>query len=200
MYVGGGFIHCEQPPKTTWTRYEKNLSTRAPQTSPHSWLSRAHEIKRGSQSNQGTSQSRPPAIGAQLISPPTCAGHVFRTQALRPALRLRRSADFTSVLNQGSRYSDAAFHLYYRANTFRLPRLGLAVSKRVSNRAHERNYLKRLLRETFRRLSTTLPPLDLVVLVRPGASATPPSDIRERFTKALRAICSRSSPCSTPQR
>jgi len=44
-------------------------------------------------------------------------------------------------------------------------RLGLVVGKRAVRRAHDRNRVKRALRETFRRRRAQLPAVDLVVQV-----------------------------------
>ena len=46
-------------------------------------------------------------------------------------------------------------------------RLGLVVGKRVLPEAHERNRVRRVLRETFRRKRSQLQPMDLVVQVIP---------------------------------
>ncbi len=50
------------------------------------------------------------------------------------------------------------------------PRLGCAISKRVGN-AVVRNRIRRLIRETFRRLKTQLLPVDFVVVAHPAAAA-----------------------------
>jgi len=50
-------------------------------------------------------------------------------------------------------------------------RLGITVPKRCVAKAHERNRIKRLLREDFRRRRQCLPALDLVIQAR-GAIAT----------------------------
>jgi ribonuclease P protein component len=49
-------------------------------------------------------------------------------------------------------------------------RLGLAVSRKVSKSAVERNRIKRLVRESFRKHSPRLPALDIVVIARPAAA------------------------------
>ncbi len=57
-----------------------------------------------------------------------------------------------------------------RPNGKDVARLGLAVPKRQINRAVMRNRIKRIIRESFRYNQTRLAGLDLVVLVRAGAS------------------------------
>lgn len=49
--------------------------------------------------------------------------------------------------------------------------MGLAISKRVSKRAVERNRIKRLVRESFRRIRHELPPIDVVVMGREQAAS-----------------------------
>ena len=61
----------------------------------------------------------------------------------------------------------------YRDNGLGHARLGLAISKRVSKRAVERNRIKRLLRESFRRVRHQLPPVDLMVMAREQAAGMP---------------------------
>ena len=45
-------------------------------------------------------------------------------------------------------------------------RLGLVVSKKAAKRANRRNYMKRVIRDWFRRHQCVLPPHDFVVRVR----------------------------------
>lgn len=62
----------------------------------------------------------------------------------------------------------AEFIVLYSQNTVGHARLGLAISKKTIAKAHERNRIKRLLRETFR--TSQLPPIDIVVLSRNGVA------------------------------
>lgn len=63
--------------------------------------------------------------------------------------------------------------LHYRPNVLATARLGVVVAKKLARRAHTRNLVKRIARETFRRQRTGLPPHDLVVrLHAPVAQAT----------------------------
>ncbi len=50
------------------------------------------------------------------------------------------------------------------------PRLGMAVSRKVSKKAVVRNRLKRRIREVFRHHRHRLPAMDIVVVARPGAT------------------------------
>ncbi len=65
----------------------------------------------------------------------------------------------------------------YSSNELGHARLGLAISKRVSKRAVERNRIKRLLRESFRRVRHQLPPVDLMVMARDQAAGVPGSQL-----------------------
>jgi ribonuclease P protein component len=49
-------------------------------------------------------------------------------------------------------------------------RLGLAIAKKQVRRAVDRNRIKRIVRETFRRHRARLPGVDLVVMARAAAS------------------------------
>jgi ribonuclease P protein component len=65
----------------------------------------------------------------------------------------------------------------WRPNGLDHARLGLAISKRVSKRAVERNRIKRLVRESFRRTRLGLPPIDLVVMAREAAAGVPGTEL-----------------------
>lgn len=78
--------------------------------------------------------------------------------------RLLRKSDYDTVFNQAKKIVTSEFIILYRPNGLEHARLGLALSKRIVHKAHDRNRLKRLLRETFRMIQ--LPAVDLVVLAR----------------------------------
>lgn len=69
----------------------------------------------------------------------------------------------------------------FRPNALPHARLGLAIAARAVPSAVERNRIKRQIRESFRRRFGNLPPLDLVLMARPGAAAL--------TNAALRAQC-----------
>lgn len=65
---------------------------------------------------------------------------------------------------------DALFTVLARSNPIG-PRLGLAVSRKVSKRAVDRNLIKRIARECFRRRRAGLSAADYVVIARSRAVA-----------------------------
>lgn len=62
------------------------------------------------------------------------------------------------------------FTVLSRANNGTRPRLGLAIAKKNVKRATQRNLIKRVVRESFRRQKNNLKKQDFVVLCRNQAS------------------------------
>ncbi|WP_343881130.1 ribonuclease P protein component [Rhodanobacter caeni] len=87
--------------------------------------------------------------------------------------RLRRPGDFAALRASSGRAGGRCFHMRFRDNELGHARLGLAVSKRVSKRAVERNRIKRLVRESFRQVRHRLPAVDLMVMAREQAANVP---------------------------
>ncbi|MDD3516837.1 MAG: ribonuclease P protein component [Chromatiales bacterium] len=87
--------------------------------------------------------------------------------------RLTCAADFQRVfgreLGEPIRSSDANFTLLARRNEQGAARLGLAISRRNVPRSVDRQRIKRLARESFRRHRAVLPAIDIVVTCRAGA-------------------------------
>ncbi|KTD07718.1 ribonuclease P protein component [Legionella jamestowniensis] len=82
--------------------------------------------------------------------------------------RLLKKSDYDYVFAQAKKVVTSEFIFLYRNNSLGYARLGLALSKKIISKAHDRNRLKRLLRETFR--VKQLPAIDVVVLARPGVA------------------------------
>lgn len=62
------------------------------------------------------------------------------------------------------------FIAHVASNGLGFPRIGLAVSKRVSKRAVERNRIKRIVRESFRHHLHELGAIDYIVVARFSAA------------------------------
>lgn len=88
----------------------------------------------------------------------------------RRELRLLTPGDFTFVFQQPQRASSPHITILARLNTLGHPRVGLAVPKKHVRRAHERNRVKRLTRESFRLHQHQLPAMDFVVVAKKGVN------------------------------
>ena len=91
--------------------------------------------------------------------------------------RVRRAGDFAALRQASGRFGGRCFSVRWRPNGLDHARQGLAISKRVSKRAVERNRIKRLVRESFRRVRPGLPPVDLVVMAREAAAGVPGTEL-----------------------
>lgn len=102
---------------------------------------------------------------------------------------LRASAEFQAVFGAGSRFSNSLFRLQFLPApadaVAPLARLGMTVSKRVDKLAHERNRIRRQVRECFRLQRAHLPPGDYVVQAKPESAAADNKSLREALLKLL---------------
>jgi ribonuclease P protein component len=116
--------------------------------------------------------------------------------------RLSGKAAFSRVFEQASVSSDASFRILGRLSDMSGSRLGMAVSRQVDKRAVQRNRLKRVIRESFRKhyLATqTRAPLDLVVLPRKLAVALDNKTLFEHLSRHWRRIDDRIASTSPTQ-
>ena len=100
--------------------------------------------------------------------------------ALKRALRLRKSKDFQRVRQQGRSAASRLLILTFAPNDLAILRIGFVVSKRVSKRAVERNYVKRLLSEAIRPTLVDIPAgWDLVISAKTSIIGVELSDLVE---------------------
>ena len=106
--------------------------------------------------------------------------------------RLLKKSEFDHVFQQAEKVVTSDFIVLYRSNTIGHARLGLALSKKIIPKAHDRNRVKRMLRETFR--TQRLPAIDIIVLGRHGVAKVQNSIVNARLDKAwnkLSALCAK---------
>lgn len=77
---------------------------------------------------------------------------------------------FKAVFEEPLRASTPQMTLLARENTVDNPRLGLTVAKKHLKRAHDRNRIKRIVRESFRLKQHELPNFDFVFVAKGGIS------------------------------
>jgi ribonuclease P protein component len=102
--------------------------------------------------------------------------------------RLRKRIDFDRVFRRGVRLDGRLFMLVAAANGLTQDRLGLAVNRRVGG-AVVRNRLRRLLRESFRRLEPmSRSCADLVIVGKPELAAASLQEIDRELRDRLRRL------------
>lgn len=114
---------------------------------------------------------------------------------------LRASAEFQAVFGGGTRFSGPLFRLQVlpaAADADAIARLGMTVSKRVDKLAHERNRIRRQVRECFRLQRAQLPPGDYVVQAKPEAAAADNAKLREGLLKLLARASTLTMPAAAP--
>jgi ribonuclease P protein component len=92
-------------------------------------------------------------------------------------MRLINSGEFKQIFAIGERANGKAFTILYRFNGLNHPRLGMAIPRKHFPGTVDRNRIKRLIRESFRRWQQMLGGRDLVVLSKPGVNRRSNSDL-----------------------
>ncbi|USD21555.1 ribonuclease P protein component [Microbulbifer variabilis] len=107
-------------------------------------------------------------------------------------LRLLNAAQYRKVFNENV-VRAAHPHLLILAcpSDSEHPRLGLVIAKKHVRNASDRNRIKRITRETFRLQQHQLPPLDAVVLARPGVADLDKAVLAKTLNKLWRKLAKR---------
>jgi ribonuclease P protein component len=109
------------------------------------WISQENE-------NQGRTQNCEPSTphGPQTL--------IRVNKRFPKTARVLRRSHFLNLLKQGHRFSGNDVRVEYRKQSKGLsPKLGITVSRRYG-KSHDRNRFKRIVREAFRELSSSMPP------------------------------------------
>ncbi len=106
-------------------------------------------------------------------------------------LRLLTPSHFTYVFNDAIPAVSPAFTLLARKNTLGHSRLGITLAKKRIKKAHDRNRIKRLIRESFRHTHTALPNIDIIVVGKSGADKLSNQEIFTILDKQWKKLAKR---------
>lgn len=88
--------------------------------------------------------------------------------------RLLSARDFEELKVGSSSYKKAALIIYYKKNSFNQSRIGLSVPKKIG-KSHDRNRLKRLMREFYRQSPYKFLGYDILLVVSWSRNLLPQS-------------------------
>lgn len=105
--------------------------------------------------------------------------------------KIKKTREFSQVYKNGKRYSSAQINLYFKIaekddSGRTQAKIGIVASRKVGN-APERNYLKRIIREYFRKNKHSFrQPAQVVVVLKPAAKTVAGEDLGSGFLELCR--------------
>lgn len=97
--------------------------------------------------------------------------------------KLQSSVQFKRVFENKRKVISEYFGMFYRRNDCNHPRLGISVAKKNIHHATQRNYFKRIVRESFRLHQDKFDAFDIVVLVFHKAENTASKELWQCLEK-----------------
>jgi ribonuclease P protein component len=108
-----------------------------------------------------------------------------RDESFSKENRLRKSTEFRRVFSRGKRTATPYFVVYSIPNRLSFPRLGIQVRAKIGPAA-KRNYIKRMVRETFRKMKTEFhQPADIVFIAEKEIVQLKSSEFQQHFRKVV---------------
>jgi len=108
-----------------------------------------------------------------------------RDESFSREYRLRKSNEFRRIFSKGRRIANRFFVIYLLPNTLTFSRLGIQVKAKIGSAAR-RNYIKRMVRETFRKMKYEFrQPVDLIFIAEKEILDLKCSDFQQAFRKVL---------------
>jgi ribonuclease P protein component len=173
---------------------ETNISPKQQAKKENARISRPHEQPGGTPGPEEEAGERPqtsngvrPAEAAKVAVHQTPRS---RSQRFPRAFRLRQHREFLTVQRKGKRQTTPHFVVITRPKKNLPSRLGITTSRKVGI-APDRNRIRRLVRECFRRRGQVGPPSDVVVIALPGAAGLTYREVADEIVRALSAAWNR---------
>lgn len=96
--------------------------------------------------------------------------------------RLHTPKEFSLVFEQAKKLVTHELIFFYKKNQLNSARIGFAISKKSIPKSHDRNRIKRHLRESFR--LSRLPKIDIVVISKKSVTNLTCEQLREKIGQA----------------
>lgn len=106
-------------------------------------------------------------------------------------LRLLTPTHFEYVFSKAIPSVSPQITLLARINTSKNPRLGITLAKKRVKLAHDRNRLKRVIRESFRLQRHSFPNIDIVVVGKSGLDKLSNQELFSLLSKLWKKLASR---------
>jgi ribonuclease P protein component len=106
-------------------------------------------------------------------------------------LRLLTPTHFEYVFNKAIPSVSPQITLLARFNTSNNPRMGITLAKKRVKHAHDRNRLKRVIRESFRLERHSFPNIDIVVVGKSGLDKLSNQELFSLMSKLWKKLASR---------
>ena len=118
---------------------------------------------------------------------------MLKKYSFSKALRLRKPFEFDHVFSEKKRLVSKYFIVYYQGNNQIKPRLGIIISKRTARSAVDRNKIKRLVREVFRKTQCNIGGYDVIIIAQKQVLNALNEDIRVCLNELFQCLPNYSS-------
>ncbi|MFT5313193.1 MAG: ribonuclease P protein component [Paraglaciecola sp.] len=106
-------------------------------------------------------------------------------------LRLLTPAHYEYVFNNAVPAVSPQLTLLARSNKINNPRLGITIAKKRVKHAHDRNRLKRVIRESFRLQQQSMSNVDIVVVAKSGLDKLSNQELFSLLNKLWKKLAQR---------
>lgn len=123
-----------------------------------------------------------------MLSAPDKVDSPDTSRSFRPAYRLRKTDEYSSVFAFRKAVKGRFFVLHYRPSGDSTARLGVVIAKKLARQAVQRNFIKRMARELFRHQRAILPCHDLILRLHSSPKPASRADLRADMQQILRRL------------